>query len=361
MSNAIVPSESGIMTLEEANNRREMLARYVSENVLVKDIDYGPVPGTKKPVLKKPGAEKLATFFRLTPRFVLMDKVLDFDTGLFYFQYSCELYTRDNILVGMGNGSCNSHETKYRYRKAERICPECGEAAIIKGKAEYGGGWLCFRKRGGCGVKFPDGDERIEAQEVGRVSNPDPADQLNTIDKIAQKRALVAAVLIAVNASEFFTQDMDDFIDGDYMEVEDGDSGITAKIPMASAPAKTAPRRSARPPTQKAGNGDGSEAGSEWHTRTKVIAAVRKSTGMEVPHIINRLRKGEREKRIKWGNNDADVIAYATDPDSYSPPPADMPDAGAPEGEATQPELDKWFGPKDKPSEEAAKAAIEGA
>jgi len=32
----------------------------------------------------------------------------------------------------------------------------------------------------------------------------------------------------------------------------------------------------------------------------------------------------------------------------------------APEGEATQPELDNWFGPKDKPSEEAAKAAIDG-
>src|SRR5436305_40562 len=36
------------------------------------------------------------------------------------------------------------------------------------------------------------------------------ADQVNTIQKMAQKRSLVAAVLIAVNASEFFTQDVED-------------------------------------------------------------------------------------------------------------------------------------------------------
>jgi hypothetical protein len=34
------------------------------------------------------------------------------------------------------------------------VCPKCGAAAIIKGKAEYGGGWVCFKKKGGCGAKF---------------------------------------------------------------------------------------------------------------------------------------------------------------------------------------------------------------
>lgn len=38
-----------------------------------------------------------------------------------------------------------------------RACPECGESAIIKGKAEYGGGWVCWKKRGGCGATFPEG------------------------------------------------------------------------------------------------------------------------------------------------------------------------------------------------------------
>jgi len=40
------------------------------------------------------------------------------------------------------------------------FCPECGADAIIKGREEYGGGWLCFQKKGGCGAKW-DNDPRI--------------------------------------------------------------------------------------------------------------------------------------------------------------------------------------------------------
>ena len=64
-------------------------------------------------------------------------------------------------------------EQKYRWRDAQRVCPQCGKNAIIKGKAEFGGGWLCFVKKGGCGAKFADGDQTIETQPVGRVPNPD--------------------------------------------------------------------------------------------------------------------------------------------------------------------------------------------
>ena len=35
-------------------------------------------------------------------------------------------------------------------------CPECGKPAIIKGKPEYGGGWLCYKKKDGCGAKWSD-------------------------------------------------------------------------------------------------------------------------------------------------------------------------------------------------------------
>jgi hypothetical protein len=35
---------------------------------------------------------------------------------------------------------------------------------------------------------------------------------VNTIQKMAQKRALIAATLLAVNGSEFFTQDIEDRI-----------------------------------------------------------------------------------------------------------------------------------------------------
>lgn len=39
--------------------------------------------------------------------------------------------------------------------QSEAVCPDCGKAsAVIRGKAEYGGGWLCFKKKGGCGAKW---------------------------------------------------------------------------------------------------------------------------------------------------------------------------------------------------------------
>ncbi|KKM07766.1 hypothetical protein LCGC14_1730650 [marine sediment metagenome] len=34
------------------------------------------------------------------------------------------------------------------------LCPECGQPTIIKGKEEWGGGWVCWKKEGGCGAKF---------------------------------------------------------------------------------------------------------------------------------------------------------------------------------------------------------------
>ena len=57
---------------------------------------------------------------------------------------------------------------------------------------------------------------------MGQVKNPDVSDLVNTIDKMAQKRAFVAAILIATNASDYFTQDMEDFngevVEGHYTE-----------------------------------------------------------------------------------------------------------------------------------------------
>ena len=53
-------------------------------------------------------------------------------------------------------------------------------------------------------------DKAITEQQTGRVPNPDTADQVNTILKMAEKRALIAATLIAVNASDYFTQDIED-------------------------------------------------------------------------------------------------------------------------------------------------------
>lgn len=206
------------MNVQIAIQRRNELVGFVQQ-IMKSGTDYGKIPGAgDKPTLLKPGAEKLTTFFGLSPSFRLAGSEEDWDgvnhngEPFFYYRYSCELYRNGNMIAN-GEGSCNSHESKYRYRKGERVCPECGAAAIIKGKADYGGGWLCFGKKGGCGAKFKNGDPVIESQETGRILNADVADQVNTFQKMAQKRALIAATLLAVNASEFFTQDIEDMVD----------------------------------------------------------------------------------------------------------------------------------------------------
>lgn len=209
-----------VFSIEQAVKRQQQMSEYIGK-ILNDGSDYGTIPGGQRQqkVLLKPGAEKLCTFFGLSPHFepevVTEDWVGTPEHGgepLFYYRYKCQLYRGDRF-VAEAVGSCNSREKKYRYRNSERVCPSCSQAAIIKGKAEYGGGWLCFKKKGGCGAKFSDGDASIEGQEVGQVANPDIGDLINTLQKMAQKRALVAAVLIGTNASDSFTQDVEDSID----------------------------------------------------------------------------------------------------------------------------------------------------
>lgn len=236
-----------VADIESALARYKSFREFVSK-VLAKGRDYGEIPGTDKPTLLKPGAEKLGTFFGLRPLFALQESVDDW-TGkdhdgepFFYRQYKCQLY-RSGELIGESIGSCNSWEKKYRYRWiSEAEIP----ASVDKSKLDYADGTISefafaiekaetsgkYGKPAAYWKQFADaiangtakkikrktkkGDE-MDAWEIGgklyAVPNKDVADQVNTIDKMAQKRALVAAILIATNASDYFTQDMEDFQD----------------------------------------------------------------------------------------------------------------------------------------------------
>lgn len=172
---------------------------------------YGVIPGTQKPTLLKPGAEKLCQLFTLDPEYDT-EETWD-ENGHYTVKATCTLYhIPTGNRVASGVGLCTTKEEKYAYRIAMLTCPHCGEAAVIKGKEEYGGGWVCFRKKGGCGAKFADGDASIETQPTGKVDNPYLPDTYNTVLKIACKRALVTGVLNATAASDVFTQDMEDHV-----------------------------------------------------------------------------------------------------------------------------------------------------
>jgi hypothetical protein len=246
MSEAIAKAESG--QLEYAMSVEGVMAQVNAIQELMKRAmrsgeHYGIIPGTSrkdkdgkemaKPSLLKPGAEKLSMMFRLSPTYTGQDCPVMYANGHLEYRLTCTMTNiRTGEVWGQGVGSCSTLETKYRFRKAEQICPKCGAPAIIKGKQEYGGGWLCYGKKGGCGAKFQDGDPAIENQNMGRVEHDNPADYYNTVLKMAKKRAHVDAVLTCTAASDLFTQDLEDMAENGLIGEEGKKEG-----PKASPPA----------------------------------------------------------------------------------------------------------------------------
>lgn len=266
-----------VMSLVQAKQRRDQFVQFVQE-CLTEDLDFGKVPGSDRPALLKPGAEKLCTLFGLQPTFELIERVEDWTgkdyggTPFFYYFYKCRLWRDGTFTQGEGDGSCNSFESKYRYRWVPKHelprgldpagCKTRGgvrsEFDFAIEKAETTGQ---YGKPADYWKQFSDAIESRTARSVQkqtskgkllpaweidstlfRVPNEDAADQVNTIQKMAQKRALVAATLIAVNASDFFTQDIEE------MET----SGPT--------PAAEPTTRPAPPQKQEAAQGDSPDA-----------------------------------------------------------------------------------------------------
>jgi predicted RNA-binding Zn-ribbon protein involved in translation (DUF1610 family) len=183
-------------------------------SVLIDGHHYGITPGTKKPSLYKPGAEQICLTFRLLPKFHITTTELA--AGHREKEIICDLYhANTGAWMGQGVGSCSTMESKYRWRKSGRVCPNCGEGTIRRSnypdKHTGAKGWYCNEKAGGCNGKFSYDDPRIEEQQTERQENPDIADQYNTVLKMAKKRAHVDATITATAASDVFTQDVEDF------------------------------------------------------------------------------------------------------------------------------------------------------
>jgi len=269
---AIMPVINVRAAIQRYQDQKEFI-----QSVLHMGVDFGAIPGTSKNTLLKPGAEKLAWFFGLRPVFKDVEKVEDW-TGkdhdgepFFYYREKCILYKGGEI-VASADGSCNSMEKKYRYRwvvmadiptgmdkarlqtKGGRISEfdfalDKSETSGQYGKpAEY---WKQFQqaiqdktatrisKKTKSGKEYPawEIDSTLYA-----IPNIEIADLVNTILKMAQKRSLVASVLIGANASEWFTQDMEDFIDGSFVDAD--------ATPVSNKPAQnkaTAPQAAPAP------------------------------------------------------------------------------------------------------------------
>ena len=234
--NELVVAEKSLvpMTITDVLERTA-LVRQVLEDVMIKDVHYGVIPGCgDKPTLLKPGAEKLCLTFRMAPEYVI--EKIDLPKEHREYETTCNLYSiPGHAFIGSGVATCSTMETKYRYRNKPAVCPKCKAEAIIKGKKEYGGGWICWAKREGCGAKFEDGDKSIENQDTGKVENDNLSDQYNTVKKISAKRALTAATIVATSASDVFAQDLEDLKSNNVAveaEVEIKDAETTTKEDM---------------------------------------------------------------------------------------------------------------------------------
>lgn len=148
--------------------------------------DYDTIPGTGKPTLLKPGAEKILMMFGLTSEYEFLDKIEDYDKGIFAYTMKCIL-SRNGQKITEGVGSCNSKEDKYRWRwYKESDVPEGVDKDNLKSKTN----------------KWGKTEYKLENEEI--------YSQANTILKMAKKRAQVDATLTVASLSELFTQDIED-------------------------------------------------------------------------------------------------------------------------------------------------------
>lgn len=128
----------------------------IVQQTLKENRDYGIIPGTDKPSLLKPGAEKILMMMGLRSEFEIVDSTRDWEKGFFQYQVKCKLYKND-VLITEGFGACNTKEKKY--------------------------------------------------------AKSDPYTLDNTVLKMAKKRALIDATLLVASLSDIFTQDVEDLED----------------------------------------------------------------------------------------------------------------------------------------------------
>ena len=178
--------------LTAAQHRAQVnLIQEVMREVMEEGVHYGKVPGTGKPSLWKPGAEKLSMTFRIAvdPQ---IDADLSTEDRIRYRIRAAATSQASGIFLGAALGECSSDEEKYKWRAA--VCTE-----------EYDETPVDRRRK-----KWKKGDQAAYA--IAQIRT-EPADIANTVLKMAVKRAVVAVILQVTAASDIFTQDIEDMSD----------------------------------------------------------------------------------------------------------------------------------------------------
>ena len=160
------------------------LIQEVMKAVMIDKVHYGTIPGCgDKPTLLKPGAEKIASTFRLAVEPQVEELSKEDECR---FRVVARVTSQINgAYLGSGIGEASTNEEKYKWRKVVSK-DEWNATAEDRRRVKYSRDYTTDQIR------------------------TNPADVANTVLKMAKKRALIDAVLTITAASDCFTQDIED-------------------------------------------------------------------------------------------------------------------------------------------------------
>jgi hypothetical protein len=149
--------------------------------------------------------ERLIELYGYQPEFEFVERTENWgDDGrapFLYYIVRCRLIHRESgIQVASGIGSCNTRESKYAYRWVwARDIPEGVSPKTLRQRTTRKG----------------QGDPQYA------LPNTEIGDLANTVLKMAQKRAMIAAVLVACRVGGMFQQDLEDAPDAELLGEEE--------------------------------------------------------------------------------------------------------------------------------------------
>lgn len=184
--------------------RQAELIQEVMRDVMKEDVHYGIIPGCgDKPTLYKAGAEKLLFTFRL--RAIVKPEnisVKDLPGGHKEFMVIASVLDQNDRELATGMSVRSTMESKYAFRKTAKDTGKNIPDDYKENKAAY--------KAQGFGAKKINGEWKwVQYENV----ETNPADNYNTVLKMAHKSAKIDATIGACAASDVVTQDLEDLKD----------------------------------------------------------------------------------------------------------------------------------------------------
>ena len=232
---SISPQEMNLK-LAEMKTKMQLMQKFFKE-VMVKDQDYGVIPGTEKPTLLKPGAEKLCELYGYASVVKQVEEEKNIETGFYRARVTVALvHRRTGAVIAEGVGEANTMESRYRYRWT----PEWKLPGGVDKSALY------YEERT---------SKNGKPYRMYRLENNDPWTLWNTVLKMAKKRGHIDATLSATRSSGIFTQDLEDMEEWVAGAPSNGDQG---------QPAHQETKKQTIPDTPKPANKTKQENGINW-------------------------------------------------------------------------------------------------